>query len=81
MHSTINISYLKDYFFDDSIREEITRLEPVFSRADGNAISGSVNLIQEPCQRSLEFVVGFEFRSLPEILKPIFNYTHMGKYV
>lgn len=58
MHSIINISYLKDYFSDESIREEISDIEPVFYRADGNPMVGSLNLIQNTSEKSLEIMIG-----------------------
>jgi hypothetical protein len=42
---------------------------------------GSINLIQFASEKSLEIDLGFKFNNLPEILKPIFNYIHMAKYM
>lgn len=46
MHSFINISYLKDYFFDEGINSEVLHFKPMFYRSDNSPMIGSINLIQ-----------------------------------
>lgn len=53
----------------------------MFYRSDSNPMMGNLNLIQTTSERSLEVMIGLEFHNLPEILKPIFNYIHMAKYM
>lgn len=81
VHSFFNINYLKDYFFSENIKDEITALEPVFYRSDNSPMVGNLNLIQPTTERSLEVAIGLKFHKLPEILKPIFNYIQMTRYM
>lgn len=58
-------------------------LRPIFYRVSQDLnqkstdLFGEINLIQQ----NLEMKVGFDFRALPDILKPYFSYIHLVKYM
>jgi hypothetical protein len=61
----------------------VLKLRPTFYRVSQDLshkstdLFGEVNLIEQ----NLEMKVGFEFKDLPEILKPYFGYIHLVKYM
>ena len=80
--SYFKLAYLKDSYLVDA-NEDVLALKPRFYRVSQDLnqkstdLFGEVNLIHQ----NLEMKVGFDFKALPDILKPYFNYIHLVKYM